>query len=160
MFYVFGNFLLGLTARARTCGRVTSGAVSRPLGQHVPLGAKCTRRARGMTPRVVCSAWVGGTQMARGGTRRGPGSLEYACPSAKKRVFFLAPFSTFSSPFSPIRPHPQEGGAPTTGGGFDARAVYGGPCTAQGNEGRASPRETLAGAARGRGPASHSHRQP
>jgi len=70
--------------------------------------------------------------MARGGTRRGPSSLEHASPSAKKRVLFLAPFfHFFSSPFSPIRPHPHMGGAPTTGGGFDARAVYGGPCTAR-----------------------------
>jgi len=90
--------------------------------------------------------------MARGGTRRGPSSLQYASPSATKTsLFFLAPFSTFFFPPFPDPPPPSTGGASTTGGGFDAQAVYGGPCTALGNEGRAMPRETLAGAARGRG---------
>ena len=77
----------------------------------------------------------------------------------QKQVFFSGPFPLFSSPSSPLRPHPHMGGAPKTGGGFDARAVYGEPCTALGNEGRASPRETLAGAARGRGKGA-SQRQP
>jgi len=38
MFYVFGNFLLGLAARARTRGRVTSGTRLGPLGKVHPSG--------------------------------------------------------------------------------------------------------------------------
>ncbi|MEM3457784.1 hypothetical protein [Thermofilum sp.] len=90
--------------------------------------------------------------MARGGARREPSSLRYASPSAKKQVFFSGPFFPFFLP-----PLPRSAptliwvAPPTIGGGFDAQAVYGRPCTALGNEGRAMPRETLAGAARGRG---------
>ena len=51
MFYCLVNFVLGLAARARTRGRVTSGTRLGPLGNVHPLGAKCTRRARRMTPK-------------------------------------------------------------------------------------------------------------
>jgi len=92
--------------------------------------------------------------MARGGTRRGPSSLQTACPSVIKRVFFLAPFHFFLPPLPRSAPT-LDGWRPHDRGRFRCLAVYGGPCTARAM--RVAPRHGRPWQARlgegGKGPA-------
>ena len=66
--------------------------------------------------------------MARGGTRREPSSLEHACPSARKTSLFFWPLSPlFSSPSSPIRPHPRRVAPPRQGAASTPKPCMGDP---------------------------------
>jgi hypothetical protein len=112
---------------------VTSGILhGAPSKTHLA-GRKCTRRAPGMNPHQLARRGKGGPRRGRGGIRREPSSLQSAtclqptCPSAKKQVFFLAPFSLFF----PVPPPPSRGWRPHDRGRLRRPAMHGGPCTAR-----------------------------